>query len=151
MIKQLDCKQLEESIKIHILFQLSYTVEAERIGCKDFPPLKRTIDDYNNSSSLFYGFFENNALAGIIEIQVSEELTDIHSLVVNPKYFRHGIAKQLVNHVLKTQSSACTTVETALLNTPATHLYKSLGFMEEKQFNSAEGIKKIQFKRCNKA
>ncbi|WP_159023542.1 GNAT family N-acetyltransferase [Formosa sp. L2A11] len=147
MIKKLEHHQLEEAIKIHILFQLSYTVEAKLLGISKFPPLERTIENYQKSDTTFYAFFEKNALAGIIEIEDLQTKITINSLVVNPECFRRGIGKELVNFVLNTTTSKPCIVETGILNTPANQLYKSLGFIELKQWKTDMGIQKVQYKK----
>jgi hypothetical protein len=38
-------------------------------------------------------------------------------------------------------------VETGLANIPATELYKSLGFIEVKQWDTAIGVRKIRFEK----
>ncbi|WP_299779295.1 GNAT family N-acetyltransferase [uncultured Formosa sp.] len=145
MIKKLNHHELEEAIRIHIVFQLSYSVEAKLLGVTEFPPLKRSIENYQNSKTTFYGFFENNALAGVIETEEIEFKTHINSLVVNPKCFRRGIGKQLVNYVFNTYTSGSYIVETGVLNTPAIQLYKTLGFIELKQWHTDFGIRKVQY------
>ncbi len=53
MINILDQEEDTIAEKIYDVFQASYAVEAELLGAKDFPPLKRTILDYKNSENMF--------------------------------------------------------------------------------------------------
>ncbi|WP_243396938.1 GNAT family N-acetyltransferase [Flagellimonas pacifica] len=94
MIESLNDKETEIDRYIYRVFQTSYKIEANllQVNYQDFPPLKRTIKDFQTSATNFYGFFQESNLAAVIEI---DEVTDICSLVVHPSYFRQGIAKQL--------------------------------------------------------
>ena len=96
----------------------------------DFPPLLRSVRDIVNSKTDFYGFSDNNCLAAIIEIKINEKHLDIHSLTVDPMYFRKGIADKLINYVLKAFVIKVAIVETAVVNKPAINLYKKHGFLE---------------------
>ena len=109
---------------IYTIFQDSYKVEAQLIGVLNFPPLLRSVKDIINSKTDFYGFSENNKLAAIIEIVVTDKHLDIHSLTVDPKYFRKGIADKLISYILDASEITEAIVETALVNKPAISLYK---------------------------
>ena len=120
-----DTKVAEE---IRAIFQVSYAVEAEILKAVDFPPLKRTVSQFVNSNSEFYAFTIIKNIVGIIEIDSHDDLTHIQSLVVDPKYFRKGIGRQLVQFTLDTYRSKLFTVETGTDNQPAIKLYENLGF-----------------------
>ena len=85
--------------QIHVVFQASYSVEAELLGVKDFPPLKRTVIDFKRSDTSFFGFWMGNELAAVIEIDPKPNTFHISSLVVHPKYFRQGIASKLITFI----------------------------------------------------
>lgn len=68
MIKRLEQTDLEIAKKIRSLFQLSYKVEAKLLKAIDFPPLKRVLKDFTSSKTVFYGFYIEEHLSGVIEI-----------------------------------------------------------------------------------
>ena len=138
-------EQSNESVagQIHTIFQKSYKIEAGLIGVEDFPPLLRTAKDIVNSKTHFYGFSDNHCLAAIIEIEVNGKHLNIHSLTVDPIYFKKGIASKLINYALTSFGIATATVETAVANEPAIKLYQKHGFREFKRWTPAHGIKKI--------
>ena len=144
MILKIDNKKIEISKEIYSIFQASYKIEAELLQATDFPPLKRTISEFSNSNNSFYAYYIDKDMSGVIEVENNSESTHIQSLVVYPKYFRQGIAKQLVQFVLDSYTSKLFTVETGLNNTPAIKLYTSFDFEEIKQFNTNHGVRKIQ-------
>lgn len=66
---------------------------------------------------------------------------------MHPLFFRRGIAKTLLLFVFNKFNSDLFTVETGINNKPATELYKKLGFVEIKQWNTELGIKKVLFEK----
>jgi len=147
VIKRLQNNDIKISKKIFSIFQLSYSIEAKLLNATNFPPLKRPLENYINSNTEFFGYFKNHDLAGVIEIDQNNNLTHINSLVVNPEFFRQGIARKLIEFVLDTFDSNLFVVETGLENGPATKLYKKFGFIEVKQWDTDHGVRKIKFEK----
>lgn len=143
MIKKIDNNCEEVAKQIFTVFQSSYKVEASLIGVADFPPLLRSKIDIENSNTLFYGYFDNEILAAIIEISIQNERLEIESLTVEPNFFRKGIAGKLISYVMTTFEFIQATVETAVVNEPAINLYKKHGFVEFKKFTPDHGIQKL--------
>ncbi|WP_299589609.1 GNAT family N-acetyltransferase [uncultured Microbulbifer sp.] len=143
MINKLDNSNAKVAKQIFTTFQNSYKIEAQLIGAIDFPPLSRSVIGIENSTTLFYGFSENESLAGVIEVSINRDLLDINSLTVDPCYFRKGIADQLIRYVLHEFNFSSAIVETAVVNTPAINLYKKHGFVEFKRWTPSRGIEKL--------
>ena len=149
MINILDHENQQIAEKMHRIFQVSYAVEARLLDAKDFPPLKRTVNDLMESDTSFFGYWQNEILAAVIEIEPFPSVFHICSLVVDPQYFRQGIAKNLINFTFKLLAGNRITVETGLANRPAIALYESFGFKEVKQYETDHGIRKIRFEMEN--
>ncbi len=147
MIERLENNDLEISKKIRSVFQVSYKVEAKLLNATNFPPLKRSLENYVKSNTEFFGYLKNEELAGVIEVDHIDNYTHISSLVVDPNFFRQGIARKLMEFVLNTFDTNLFVVETGLENGPATELYKNFDFKEVKQWNTDHGIRKIKFER----
>lgn len=147
MIEKLQNNKIEISTQIHTVFQLSYAVEAELLNATNFPPLKRPLESYLHGNTIFFGYIENTELAGVIEVENTDEYLSINSLVVNPKYFRRGIATKLLQFIFGKYDSNLFLVETGVDNKPATKLYKKQGFKEINQWDTDFGIRKIRFER----
>jgi ribosomal protein S18 acetylase RimI-like enzyme len=145
MISILDHENQLIAEKIYSVFQVSYAVEAELLGAVDFPPLKRSVNDFLKSKTSFFGYFRGEKVIAIIEIEPFPSVFHICSLVVDPDYFRQGIAKELLSFSFKLLENNTITVETGLANNPAIQLYKSFGFQEVKQYDTDHGIRKIRF------
>ena len=88
-------------------------------------------------------FSDNQDIAAVIEIVIENQHLEIHSLTVDPKYFRQGIADKLICYVLDTHPFSEAIVETAVVNLPAINLYKKHGFVEFKRWTPSHGIKKV--------
>ncbi|MEP5614292.1 MAG: GNAT family N-acetyltransferase [Cyclobacteriaceae bacterium] len=147
MIKKINNQNEEVSRQIRTLFQASYQVEADLLKVTNFPPLNRKLDQFVNSDTEFYGLFRAQEIAAIVEVKTDTKNTDIHSLVVQPDYFRQGLGRELMQFVLNTFNSESFTVETGVDNGPATNLYQQLGFVEQQQWDTEFGIRKVRFKR----
>lgn len=143
MIRELEHSQESIATQIHSIFQDAYNVEAKLIGASEFPPLSRKIRDILSAKTRFFGFFEGQDLAAIVEIEINEKRLDIHSLTVAPNFFRKGIAGKLLSHTLTSFEIDIATVETALANQPAINLYKKHGFVETRIWTPSHGIRKI--------
>ena len=147
MIELLQNSDTEMAEQIRAVFQSSYKVEATILGVEDFPPLRRPVEHFIENSNQFFGCFQNGALAGVIEIELHNDFVDINSLVVDPRFFRQGIARRLLQFVLDQFDSEYFIVETGLENEPATNLYKQFGFQEVEQWDTDFGVRKVKFKR----
>ena len=81
------------------------------------------------------------------QVKSDKDITHIQSLVVYPNYFRQGIGTKLVQYVIDTYDTKVFTVETGVDNYPAIKLYKNFAFLEQSQWDTDHGIRKIRLKR----
>jgi ribosomal protein S18 acetylase RimI-like enzyme len=147
MIIKINNKETKTAEEIRAIFQVSYAVEAEILKAVDFPPLKRTVSEFANSNSEFYAYYLIKNMVAVIEIDNHDDLTRIQSLVVDPKYFRKGIGRKLVQFTLDTYKTKLFTVETGIDNQPAIKLYKNFDFQEQEQWDTNHGIRKVRFEK----
>lgn len=142
-ISKLNNKDKAIATEIRRIFQASYKVEAEILNAVDFPPLKRTLENFLKSNTYFYGCFIADEITGITEIWKDESKTHIQSLVVSPQHFKKGVASTLLKHVIDNCKTKKITVETGLKNTPAVNLYKKIGFTVDKDWDTNHGVRKV--------
>lgn len=147
MIVKLKQNNISIAQQIRFVFQESYAIEAKLLNAKKFPPLQRSLNDFIDCDNDFYGFFINEELVAVTEIRQLESYTHIQSLVVLPKFFKRGIAQQLIQFTLDSYLTNEFMVETGVDNTPACSLYLKMGFQEVLQYDTSHGIRKIQFKK----
>ena len=151
MILQVNNKKIENANSIWLLFQDSYTIEANILNIEKhlFPPLNRSITDISESNTNFYGIYDNEILKCIIEIKDNVNSLHIQSLVVASDYFRQGMASKLISFVLQKNLYKETTVETGLKNIPAVKLYESFGFKKVKEWLTDHNVIKIRLSLKN--
>jgi len=138
---------MEVSKKIRSVFQVSYAIEAKLLNAIDFPPLKRPLENFVNSDMEFFGYINSEDLQAVVEIDHNDQHTLIRSLVVDPRFFRMGIASRLLEFVLNTFDSSFFLVETGLENDPAIQLYKKFGFVEVERWDTDHGVRKVRFEK----
>jgi ribosomal protein S18 acetylase RimI-like enzyme len=129
------------AIQIHAVMQAAYTLEAERIGFAEFPPLRESLVELRQSSDSFLVFQQSGSIIGGLSFRRRTDTVAITRLVVSPKHLRQGIATALLSD-LESRLFPITrlTVSTAAANTPAISLYKRFGFTTASASTSAEGI-----------
>lgn len=146
-IQKLDHTNPGISELIRSVFLVSYPYEAELVGADYFPPLHRPLEDFIHCDNDFLGYWVADALAAVMEVDSNTASTHIQSLVVDPRFFRQGIAGKLITYVFDNYTTEQFTVETGLANDPAVLLYKKWGFAEVKRYDTEYGVRKIRFGR----
>ncbi len=150
-IERLDHNDDDIVAQIHGVFQRSYRIEGALVGASDliFPPLQRTRLDLKSAATHFFGHWEDGVLTAVVELDKSDLPTLFHicSLVVDPAYFRRGIASRLLRRTLAGVDWQTVVVETAAANEPAIALYLKFGFIEEKRYLAEGDILKAAFRK----
>jgi len=147
MIALIKHSQKDQAQDIRQVFQVSYKVEAELLGATSFPPLSRPLEDFYSCPNDFVGYYEDEMLVAVVEMKIEAESMHIQSLVVDPAYFRRGIARKLIDFVLQHYAVPYFTVETGKENGPARKLYESFGFQLIKTYTAEEGILKVRYQK----
>ncbi|HYF84756.1 MAG TPA: GNAT family N-acetyltransferase [Clostridia bacterium] len=148
MIKRLDTKDSKIAEQIVDLQKRSYIMEAELIDFYDIPPLKDTIDTIIQCDEVFYGYYEDEVLAGLISYKLEEGLLDIYRVAVHPEYFRKGIARQMIEFIEDMNKGIeRIIVSTGLKNQPAVSLYLKLGFRKLDEAEVEEDIYIVTFEK----
>ncbi|MEW9701340.1 GNAT family N-acetyltransferase [Paenibacillus sp. SI8] len=133
----------------------SYRVEAERIGFDDIPPLKEGIASIREADEIFYGYYTadddgSTMLVGAISYSCEGSVVTICRMMVHPDYFRRGIARALLKHVLTVQQRSGASrfiVSTGTANLPAVRLYEDFGFVQRRVFTVPPGVSLTTFER----
>jgi GNAT superfamily N-acetyltransferase len=144
MINLLDPGRREIASQIHAVFQRSYREEAKLIGATLFPPLLRTKKQIAVSAGSFLGTWMESDLAAVVEYTYNASNLSIDSLVVEPKFFRGGLASELLEALFDRYQWQTAEVETAVLNKPAIALYLRFGFVEAERWMIDCGIAKVR-------
>jgi len=121
--------------------QAAYALEAEWIGCADFPPLREPLAALRQSSDTFLVFQQAGRILGTLAFDRSTDPVTITRLVVSPTHLRQGIATALLAELeRRLPPMTRLTVSTAQTNTPAVRLYQEFGYAVTRVSSSVEGI-----------
>ena len=148
MIRKLNLKD-KDTVKTVLELQIdSYKIEAEIIGFYEIPPLKDTVDSLKKCEEIFYGYFIENDLVGIVSYKIIQTVLDIHRLAVNPCFFKRGIAGLLLDHVEGLENVINKIVVcTGKMNIPAVKLYLKKGYKRMKDIEVSKGIYITEFEK----
>lgn len=133
MIKKIDIGYKKNAEKVLSVQIPSYKVEAEIIGSYDIPPLKDTVETLQNCGEIFFGYFLDDQLCGVVSVKEDKDEIDIHRLIVHPTHFRKGIAQELLNFISSKSNVGILKVATGSNNTPAVRFYEKNGFEKVKE------------------
>lgn len=148
MIKKLNLNNTETVKNILELQKASYRIEAKLIGSYDIPPLRDTIESLKKSDEIFYGYYVESVLAGVISYKRIDDVLNIHRLAIKPRFFHIGIAGKLISFVEELENSISKAVIcTGKENTPAVNLYLKNGYKKVKDIEISEGIYLTQFEK----
>lgn len=90
---------------------------------------KHAIEYISKTTINIFGFFEDKRIVGIIVIdQPIDEIAEIRGIAVDSEYRKHGIGKQLVQHVCNELSTPVLIAET---DDDAVDFYNHCGFKTE--------------------
>jgi ribosomal protein S18 acetylase RimI-like enzyme len=136
--------------QIHAVAQAAYTLEAERIGCTNFPPLRESLNELRQSPDNFLVFQQSGRIVGALSFNRGTDSVDITRLVVSPTHLRQGIATALLAELERRLAPhERLTISTAQANTPAVFLYQRLGYTTASVSNSTEGIPLFHLTKTN--
>jgi ribosomal protein S18 acetylase RimI-like enzyme len=141
MIREIDIAAGEWAEAVLRLQLRSYAVEAQLIGFAGLPPLQDTVATLQQCGERFYGYIKQGQLAGAISYERMKKTVHICRLMVDPGFFRQGIASALIEFVCHQERNANEIiVMTGSANIPALRLYERQGFREVEQMRMPEGI-----------
>lgn len=148
MFKKLNLNNTETVKNILELQKASYRIEAKLIGFYDIPPLRDTIESLKKSDEIFYGYYVESVLAGVISYKRIDDVLDIHRLAIKPIFFHMGIASKLISFIEELENSKSkAVVSTGKDNIPAVNLYLKNGYKKVKDIEISEGIYLTQFEK----
>lgn len=134
--------------EIYRLQQASYAVERDLIGVADFPPLLVTARDIQREPGTFLGCRDRGALVGVLSFTATPALLDIGRLIVDPAYFRRGIAGALLDAAERRAAPGMRlTVSTAEKNLSAVRLYRKHGYQIAQRTTLPDGLALVRLSK----
>lgn len=141
-IRLLDLSDLDAAEELWALQHAAYRQEAALIGAAKLPPLQETVASLRNSGEAFYGYYADGGdLAGAVSVLETEGRMTIRRLMVNPAYFRQGIASALLEHLTDgAYPGRAWEVNAEVRNVPAIRLYERSGFERTEVWHPSPGL-----------
>lgn len=127
-IRKFDQNNTAELNQVYRVQVAAYTVEADIIGAVTFPPLHGTLQELRDSKDEAYLYLVDEVAVGAIFLEMTSSSVLISKLIVEPDFFRRGIAKALIRYSLELYPETDFEVGTGSANFPALELYLSFGF-----------------------
>lgn len=141
MICKINVSEKEIAKKVLDIQIPAYKVEAALINFAGIPQLKDTVDTIIKCRETFLGYMIDGVLIGFISYNNYQGHFQICRLVVDPKHFRKGIAKNLIAYLMVNITKGHTiTVSTGAKNIPAKRLYRFYGFHEMEDIEVAPNV-----------
>lgn len=151
MIKKLNLKDIKTAKHVLRLQRVSYKIEAQLIDFYEIPPLNETIDSLQVCDEIFYGYYINDVLTGIISFKIINNVLDIHRVAIHPTFFRMGIANKLINFIEGLKSNINKIVLcTGKDNLPAIDLYLKNSYKKTNDIEIKNGIYMTKFEKILK-
>ncbi len=138
-VRALDLSDRALLERLHRVQRDAYSAEADLLGDDRIPPLGETVDDLAQAELSWLGGFRGE-LVGALAWTATADAVDIERLVVDPKAFRSGVGRALVELILLHAAERTVTVATGRLNQPARSLYERLGFEHLGDREVVEGL-----------
>lgn len=118
------------SIEAMKLCHVPQIAELEQAVFSD-PWSERSVSsELDNQLALWLVAVDGDVVAGYIGSQTVLGEADMMNLAVRPEYRRQGIARLLVQELIRRLDANCLTLEVRAGNAPAIRLYESLGFSQ---------------------
>ncbi|HEY1178765.1 MAG TPA: GNAT family N-acetyltransferase [Phytomonospora sp.] len=134
---------------VHAVGRRSYAVEAELIAFDGIPALRESLVDMRAEPLRWLGIGDpvTGLPVAFIAYQVEADGTvDIDRLCVDPAWFRKGLARTLLGHLLDAHPAADVIVSTGAANVPAVTLYTRTGFVSTGTSSPVPGLEMAHFR-----
>ncbi|GIG66567.1 GNAT family N-acetyltransferase [Phytomonospora endophytica] len=134
---------------VHTVGRRSYAVEAEIIAFDGIPALHESLVDMRAEPLRWLGVGDpvtGLPVAFIAYRFEADGTIDIDRLCVDPGWFRKGLARTLLTHLLEANPTADAVVSTGAANVPAVTLYTRGGFTPTGISSPAPGLELAHFR-----
>ncbi|MEV0643723.1 GNAT family N-acetyltransferase [Phytomonospora sp. NPDC050363] len=133
---------------VHEVGRRSYAVEAAIIGFDGIPALSESLTEMRAEPLRWIATSDADGLpvAFIAWARTDAGEVDIDRLCVDPGWFRKGLARELLDHLLTTQTDGDVLVSTGAANVPAVTLYTRAGFTPTGTSSPVPGLEMAHFR-----
>ncbi|MFD5634005.1 GNAT family N-acetyltransferase [Streptomyces sp. NPDC127077] len=150
VLSELDMADTRTAAGVHQVGRRSYAVEAELIGFDGIPALTETLEEMRAQPLRWLGMVTRDGrIAAFVAWRrlAGEDGIDIDRVCVDPEWFRRGLARKLLDHLLaQLAPGEKALVSTGADNRPAICLYERLGFTRVGTVRPAPGLLLAEFR-----
>jgi ribosomal protein S18 acetylase RimI-like enzyme len=148
-IRAIERNNPNEWMRLHQLQQDAYRVEAQWLGVdpETFFPVRESLDSLMKTSDDCLAAVKAGSIVGAIYFERQKSSILISKLVVDPRFFRLGIAKALLQACLELHPREEFQVGTGARNLPAIRLYESFRFQIFKRETVEGALEIVKLKR----
>lgn len=145
-IEALDVADLSTALRVLEIQRAAYAIEADLIGFDGIPGRTETLEDLVATATRleWSGIRSAGTVVAAMAVSVDAGTCDIDRLVVDPEWFRRGLARRLLAEL---PDGLPVTVSTGSANLPGIALYESMGFTAESKEIVAPGLAVTRFRR----
>lgn len=149
-VEGLDPTDRPTAIRVLEVQQAAYAVESDLIGFDEIPGRTETVDDVMASSDRldWLGVRSSGTIVAAMATSTEAGTCDVDRLVVDPAWFRRGLARALLAAL---PSRLEVTVSTGSANHPGIAMYRSMGFGVESAVEVAPGLEITHLRRAGGA
>jgi ribosomal protein S18 acetylase RimI-like enzyme len=141
MVTVANIRDASVAAPVHALQQAAYAVEAQRVGCVDFPPLRESVEALQRSNDCFLIFVQEGRILGALSYECAGSCVTVTRLVVRPTHFRWGIGSALLCALeCRLPANTLLCASTSDSNEPAIKAYEKQGYSTASRVLSPEGI-----------
>ncbi len=135
--------------RVHELQQAAYRIEAEWLGADPdtFFPLQESLSSLMQTTDDGFIAVLDGLIAGAIFLEKQKTSILIGKLVVDPKFFRRGVANRMLQFCLDLHPNTEFRVGIGARNVAAIRLYESFGFRIESRARVEETLEVVKLKR----
>ena len=139
MVEPIDVSDRRIAARVLNIQRAAYGIEAGLIGFEGIPALAENLEDLMESAYLlgWTGIRFEGSIVAAMATRTERGVCDIDRLVIDPAWFRRGLARSLVSTLADRRT---VTVSTGATNLPGIELYESMGFQQESTETKPPGV-----------
>jgi ribosomal protein S18 acetylase RimI-like enzyme len=145
-IEALDLSDRPTAARVVEIQRAAYAVEAALIGFDGIPARSATLENLLATAMRFEwsGIRSAGTVVAAMAVSMESGMCDIDRLVVDPGWFRRGLARALLSAL---PTGVAVTVSTGSANGPGIALYEGMGFVAESVETVAPGLEVTHLRR----
>ena len=145
-VETLELADRPTAVRLLEIQRAAYAVEADLIGFDDIPGRSETLENLVATAMPleWSGIRSDGTVVAAMAVSMQAGRCEIDRLVVDPRWFRRGLAQALLSAL---PAGIDVTVSTGSANRPGISLYEAMGFDAESVETVAQGLEITHLRR----